>query len=156
MTVSESFVLISFALLSLADLRYRLVPGIEFFFLGTILLAVPIAPLRTGLVLFACIWGLIKHIPGWLVLPLLFYPSAWPVLITGYGYRKGMIGRADLLAIAGLACLLPLYAVLLALIGLELWRRIWLRRQVGAIPALPGLLLGLLVFFLVQLIFLSL
>ena len=78
--------------------------------------------------------------------PILFYPLAWPVLLTGYGYRKGLIGRADLLAITGLACLFPLPAVLLALIGLDLWRRVWIRRQSSSIPALTGLLLGMLVY----------
>jgi hypothetical protein len=150
MTLSESFVLVSFTLFSLADLRYRLVPGIEFFFLGTIVLALPASPLQVGIVLFACIWGLLD-LSGWLVLPLLFYPPTWPVLLTGYGYRKGMIGRADLLALGGLACLFPLPAVLLTLLGLELWRRLWIRRQQGEIPALPGLLLGLITYLLLGL-----
>lgn len=153
MTVPESFALVSFTLFSVADLRYRLVPGIELFFLGTILLTLPVTPAQTGIILLACIWGLLRNIPGWLALPLLFYPPAWPILLTGYGYRKGMIGRADLLAISGLACLLPLSAVLLSLVGLEVWRRIWIRRQAGVIPALPGLLLGVLVFLLLRLIF---
>lgn len=150
MTLSESFVLVSFTLFSLADLRYRLVPGIELFFLGTILLALPASPLQVGIVLFACIWGLLG-VSGWLALPLLFYPTTWPVLLTGYGYRKGMIGRADLLAIGGLACLFPFPAVLFSLLGLELWRRIWIQRHSGPIPALPGLSLGLLMFSLLQL-----
>lgn len=152
MTLSESFVLVSFTLFSLADLRYRLVPGIELFFLGTILLALPASPLQVGVVLFACIWGLLG-LSGSLALPLLFYPPAWPVLLTGYGYRKGMIGRADLLAIGGIACLFPFPAVLLSLLGLEAWRRFWIRRQPGFIPALPGLLLGLLVFLFMRMIF---
>ncbi|RPI89566.1 MAG: hypothetical protein EHM40_20455 [Chloroflexi bacterium] len=153
MTLSESFALVSFTLFSFADLRYRLVPGIELFFLGTILLTLPATPIQTGVVLFACLWGLFRNISGWFALPILFYPPAWPVLLTGYGYRKGMIGRADLLAISGLVCLLPLPAVLLALTGLEIWRRVWIRRQTGSIPALPGLLLGLLVFLLLRLLF---
>ncbi len=152
MTLSESFAIVSFTLFSFADLRYRLVPGIELFLFGTILLTLPITPVQTGIILLACIWGLFKNILGWFALPLLFYPSAWPVLLTGYGYRKGMIGRADLLAISGLACLFPLPAVLLSLLGLEIWRRIWIRRQTGSIPALPGLLLGLLAFLLLRLI----
>ncbi|MDL1944595.1 hypothetical protein FBQ99_19880 [Chloroflexi bacterium CFX2] len=152
MTLTESFALASFTLFSLADLRYRLVPGIELFLLGTILLTLPATPLQTGIILFACAWGLFRNIPGWLALPLLFYPPSWPVLLTGYGYRKGLIGRADLLAVSGLACLFPLPAVLLSLFGLELWRRIWIRRQTGSIPAIPGLLLGLLAFFLLRLI----
>jgi hypothetical protein len=153
MTLSESFAIVSFTLFSFADLRYRLVPGIELFFLGTILLTLPVMPVQTTIVLMACIWGLIRSVPNWCMLLLFFYPPAWPVLLTGYGYRKGLIGRADLFAIAGLACLFPLPAVLLSLLGLEAWRRIWIRRQAGAVPALPGLLLGLLAFLLLRLIF---
>ena len=152
MSLPESFALASFTLFSLADLRYRLVPGIKLFLLGTILLTLPVTPLQTGIILFACVWGLFRNISGWFVLPLLFYPPAWPVLLTGYGYRKGLIGRADLLAISGLACLFPLPAVLLSLFGLEVWRRIWIRRQSGSIPALPGMLLGLLLFLLFRII----
>ena len=151
MSLSESFALVSFTLFSFADLRYRLVPGIEWFLLGTSLLTFPSNPLQSGLILLACGWGVLRNLSGWFALPLLFYPPTWPVLLTGYGYRKGLIGRADLLAIAGLACLFPLPAVLLSLLGLELWRRLWVRRQSGSIPALPGMLLGLLVFLLFRL-----
>ena len=154
MTLTESFALVSFMLFSFADLRYRLVPGIEIFLLGTVLLTLPMNPIQTGLVLLACVWGLFSKVPGFLSLPLLFYPPAWPVLITGYGYRRGLIGRADLLAVSGLACLFPLPAVLLALLGLEVWRRVWIRRQTGPIPALPGMLLGLFAFLLLR-VFLS-
>jgi hypothetical protein len=146
MTLNESFALVSFTLFSFADLRYRLVPGIELFLLGAILLTLPAHPLPTGMLLLACAWGLLRNLPGFFVLPLLFHPPAWPVLLTGYGFRRGLIGRADLLAITGLACLFPLPAVLLALLGLDLWRRLWIRRQSSSIPALPGLLLGMLVY----------
>jgi hypothetical protein len=152
LTLTESFALVSFALFSFADLRYRLVPGIELFFLGTILLTVPSTLMQTAIILLACAWGIFKNISGWFTLPLLFYPPAWPVLLTGYGYRKGVIGRADLLAVSGLACLFPLPAVLLSLLGLELWRRFWIRRRNGLIPALPGLLLGLLAFLFLRLV----
>ena len=151
MSLSESFALVSFTLFSFADLRYRLVPGIEWFLFGTILLTFPSNPLQGGIILLACGCGVLRNLPGWLAIPLLFYPPAWPVLLTGYGYRKGLIGRADLLAIAGLACLFPLPAVLLSLLGLELWRRIWIRRQSGVIPALPGLLLGIVAYLLLRL-----
>jgi hypothetical protein len=153
MTLAESFALASFTLFSIADLRYRLVPGIELFFLGTILITLPATPIQTSVIILACAWGIFRNLSGWFALPLLFYPPAWPVLLTGYGYRKGLIGRADLLAISGLACLFPLPAVLLSLFGLEVWRRIWIRRQIGSIPALPGLLLGLLAFLLLRLMF---
>lgn len=153
MSLSESFAIVSFTLFSFADLRYRLVPGIELFFLGMILPTLPVTPVQTGIILLACSWGLLRHIPNWLALPLFFYPPAWRVLLNAYGYRKGIIGRADVFAIAGLACLFPLPAVLLSLLGLEVWRRIWIRRQVGAIPALPGLLLGVLSYVALQTIF---
>ena len=151
MTLAETFALVSFSIFSYADLRYRLVPGIEVFLFGTILLTLPITPLQTGIVLLACLWGIFRNLSGWFAIPLLFYPPVWPVLFTGYGYRKAIIGRADLLAISGLACLFPFPAVLLSLLGLELWRRLWIRRQQGNIPALPGLLLGLIVYLLLRL-----
>lgn len=153
MTLTETFALASFTLFSVADLRYRLVPGIEIFLLGTVLLTLPATPIQTAIILLACVWGVFRSLSGWFALPLLFYPPAWPVLLTAYGYRKGIIGRADLLAISSLACLFPLPAVLLSLLGLEVWRRVWIRRQTGSIPALPGLLLGLLLFLLLRLIF---
>ena len=151
MTLAETFALVSFSIFSYADLRYRLVPGIEVFLFGTIILTFPATPIQTGIVLLACLWGIFRNLSGWFAIPLLFYPPVWPVLFTGYGYRKGIIGRADLLAISGLACLFPLPAVLLSLLGLELWRRLWIRRQQGNIPALPGLLLELIVYLLLRL-----
>jgi hypothetical protein len=153
MTLTETFALASFTLFSFADLRYRLVPGIEIFLLGTVLLTLPATPIQTAIILLACVWGVLRNLSGWFALPLLFYPPAWPVLLTAYGYRKGIIGRADLLAISSLACLFPLPAVLLSLLGLEAWRRVWIRRQTGSIPALPGLLLGLLLFLFLRLLF---
>ena len=146
MTFTETFALVSFSLFSYADLRYRLVPGIEVFLLGTILLILSITPLQTGIVTLACLWSIFRNLSGWFAVPLLFYPPVWPVLLTGYGYRKGIVGRADLLAISGLACLFPLPAVLLSLFGLEIWRRFWVRRQRGSIPALPGMFIGLLIY----------
>ena len=151
MTLAETFALVSFSIFSYADLRYRLVPGIEVFLFGTILLTFPATPIQTAIILLACLWSIFRNLSGWFAIPLLFYPPVWPVLFTGYGYRKGIIGRADLLAISGLACLFPLPAVLLSLLGLELWRRLWIRRQQGNIPALPDLLLGLIVYLLLRL-----
>ena len=153
MTLTETFALVSFSLFSYADLRYRLVPGIEAFLIGTILLTIPITPLQTMIILLACLWGIFRNLSGWFAVPLLFYPPVWPVILTGYGYRKGIIGRADLLAISGLACLFPLPAVLLSLFGLELWRRFWVRRQAGSIPALPGMFVGLVFYILMENLF---
>jgi len=48
MTLTESFALASFTLFSFADLRYRLVPGIELFLLGTILLTIHATRCKPG------------------------------------------------------------------------------------------------------------
>ncbi len=153
MTLTETFALVSFSLFSYADLRYRLVPGIEFFLFGTILLTFPVTPIQTGIVLLACGWSIFRNLSGWFALPMMFYPPVWPVLLTGYGYRKDLLGKADLHAISGLACIFPLPAVILSLFGLKVWRRIWIRRRTGSIPALPGLLLGILVYEVVRILF---
>jgi len=49
MTLAETFALVSFSLFSYADLRHRLVPGIEVFLFGTILLTFPVIPFKPGL-----------------------------------------------------------------------------------------------------------
>lgn len=151
LALPEYFAVTALALFSFADLRTRVVPGIELFFLASILISAPANPLATVLVVAALTWGWLKAIPGWLVLPLLCLPSAWPVLLAGFGVRQGLVGRADLLAIAGLACLFPWPALVLTMLGLEAWRRFWRKRQAGPLPALPGLLLGLLSYVLLRL-----
>ena len=138
----------AFALLSLADLRYRTVPAIEVFFLGVLLLAIPANPINSFLVVLAVFWGLIRSWPGVLVWPMLFVPSAWPVLLIGYGVRVGVVGRADLLAAGALAVLFPWPALIFSFVGLELWRRWWTSRRAGLVPALPGMFLGLSVYLL--------
>jgi hypothetical protein len=150
LALPETFALTALALFSYVDLRTRLVPGIEVFFWAAVLIAAPAAPLTTTVVVLACAWGWLGALPNWLTLPLLFLPSAWPVLLTGFGVRQGIIGRADLLTVAGLACLFPWPALVLAMLGLEAWRRWWRRRQGGPVPALPGLLFGILTYLLIK------
>ena len=153
MTSTELFAVASFTLFSFADLRYRLVPAIEIFFGAALILALPEAPLHVGLILLAFAWGWLRRWPSSLALLLLFYPPVWVVLLTGFGVRHGMIGKADLLALAGLACLFPWPALILAALGLEVWRRFWVRHKSGPVPALPGMLLGILVFLLGRVFF---
>lgn len=153
LALPEYFAVTALTLFSFADLRTRLVPGIELFFLAAVLIAAPANPVVVSLVVLAVAWGWLKAIPGWLALPLLFLPSTWPVLLTGFGVRQGVVGRADLLAIASLACLFPWPALVLAMLGLETWRRLWRVRQDGPVPAIPGLLLGILAYLLLKLVF---
>lgn len=146
------FWLLSFALFSFADLRYRLVPAIEIFFLASLFIAAPASFPQVLAILLAVAWGIFASLPGFLVIPALFFPPAWVLLLTGFGVRRGLIGKADLLALAGIAALFPWTAVVLSVLGVELWRRWWRKRYPsdGLSPALPGMLLGLSVFSLAQ------
>ena len=151
LTYAEAFSMILFILFSFADLRYRLVPAIELFFLGAAILSVPTSPIQVFLIIAAVAWGLLDRLPHWLPCLLLFSPPTWPVLIAGVGVRKALIGRADLLALGGIACIFPWYALILSLLGFELWRRWWNNRGIpGPIPAIPGLFLGLASFVVVR------
>jgi hypothetical protein len=149
-----------FLLLSVADLRYRVVPAIEFVFLGAVFIAAPGNPWAVSAVVLAVDWGWLNAWPDKLVLPLLFYPGAWPVLLTGSGVRQGMVGRGDLLAAGSLALVFPWPALVLSLIGLEIWRRWWMKRSdimkdsdySSSIPALPGMLLGICSYVIISMV----
>jgi len=143
--VVEILLIIAFVLFSLADLRYRVVPGIQIFFFGAVLLSVFSNPLGVAAVVLVVAWGN-RSLHPHLIWPTLLNPLAWPVLLTGFGVRHGVIGKADLLAIGGIACIYPWQAVVLSMVGVEVWRRWWVRSRTGPVPALPGMLLGLIIF----------
>jgi len=150
MNSTQLIFLLIFLLLSLADLRYRVVPGVEIVFFGAILVTLPTNPLAVGLIVLAVVWGWLQTCPNTLALPLMFYPGAWPVLLTGSGVRQGMIGRGDLLAAGSLALVFPWPASILALIGLEIWRRWFVKCISSSIPALPGMTMGLAFFLILK------
>lgn len=141
-------------LLSLADLRCRVVPGVEIVFLGVVLVALPDNPWAVCAVVLAVGWGWMpvqrfsggRTWPNALALPLLFYPPAWPVLLTGSGVRQGLVGRGDLLAAGSLALVFPWPALIPALIGLEVWQRWWVKHNHASFPALPGMVLGMVLY----------
>ena len=97
MTSIQAISLFSFAMLSLVDLRIRVVPLIEVFFGIAAFLAFPDDRLHVTVLILAVIWGIFRRIPSLFLLPFLFYPPSWPTLIVGFGVRKQMIGQADLL-----------------------------------------------------------
>ena len=151
MTPIQTISLISFALFSIVDLRTRLVPFIEAFFVIAVFIAFPEAKLHVTVLLLAVVWGLFHGIPARFALPFLFYPLSWPALLVGFGVRKQMIGRADLYAVAMIGFFFPFPAVIMSLLGFEFWRRWWMSRgNYGLIPALPGLFLGLSAYSLLQ------
>lgn len=138
-----------FALLSLADMRYREAPGIVVVYLAALYLKTASEPFQGASVALAVIWGHWRAWPGLFAWPALLHPAAWVVMLAGYGVRVGMVGRGDLLAAGALACLFPWPAPVLAILGVEAWRRLWVRRRLpGPLPALPGMLLGLAAYLL--------
>ena len=60
----EYFAVTALTLFSVADLRTRLVPGIEAFFLASVLIAAPAIRLTTTLVVLAFAWGWLSIHPG--------------------------------------------------------------------------------------------
>jgi len=91
-------------------------------------------PIQTRIAFLACLWSISRNLSGWFAMPLLFYPHFWPVLFTGYRSRKGIIGRGRFIGDQWACLSFPLKAVLLSLLRLELWRRLWVRRQRGTSP----------------------
>jgi hypothetical protein len=151
-TAVQAISLFSFAMLSLVDLRIRVVPLIEVFFGIAVFVAFPDDRLHVTVLILAVIWGIFRRIPSLFLLPFLFYPPSWPTLLVGFGVRKRMIGQADLFALAIVGVLFPFPAVIMSLFGFEAWRRWWVSRgNCGLIPALPGLFLGLAAYSVVQL-----
>ena len=152
MTAVQAMSLFAFALFSLVDLRVRVVPLIEVFFGMAAFIAFPDDRWHVTILILAVIWGIFRRIPSHFLLPFLFYPPSWPTLIVGFGVRKQMIGQADLFALAIVGVLFPFPAVIMSLLGFEVWRRWWVSRgNCGLIPALPGLFLGLATYSEVQL-----
>ena len=154
MTLIQAISIISLAVFSIVDLRTRLVPFIEAFFVTAVIYTFPEDRLHVSVLVMAVVWGLFRRIPARFALPFLFYPMSWPALLVGFGVRKQLIGRADLFAVAMIGLLFPFPAVIMSLFGVEFWRRWWMSRgNYGLIPALPGLFLGLAVYSLFQIYF---
>ena len=144
MTPVQAISLFSFAMFSLVDLRARVVPLIEVFFGIAAFVAFPDDRVHVTAVILAVIWGTFRRIPARFLLPFLFYPPSWPTLLVGFGVRKQMVGQGDLFALAIVGVLFPFPAMIMSLLGFEVWRRWWVSRgNCGLIPALPGLFLGL-------------
>ena len=104
-------------------------------------------------VLWTVLWSLRRAWPMWLVVPALLHPASWGVVLAGAGYRQGLLGRADLLALGGLACLFEWPAPVIALLGVEVWRRAARTPEAEVFPALPGMLLGIGIYGLWHLLF---
>lgn len=151
MTPTVILSLATLTVFSLADLRYRVAPGAAVFFLAAVILSAPGDPLRVSLAVLAVGWGLFRW-PAIVIIPALFFLSAWVVSLTGAGVRRGIVGQADLLTLGGLACLFDWPATVFALLGVEVWRSLWKWRRVESVPALPGMFLGFSIYLFLMFI----
>jgi len=98
-------------------------------------------------VVLAFAW-IYRYLPGQILLLLALFPPTWPLVILGAGYREGMIGDADLITIASLSLLSP-WAGWSGLIGLIVYWKVLKRKNLW-VPAIPGILLGVLPLLLVR------
>lgn len=82
---------------------------------------------------------------------------AWPTCATGWrpvSWRSTWLPSICRPAVTRprrlrWACLFPWPAPVLAFLGVEAWRRLWLRRGLpGPLPAMPGMLIGLAAYLL--------
>ncbi len=148
MKTLEVAALLAFLVWSATDLRYRTAPGVEFLFVVALSLTLVEYPLRAGVLSLAVAPSLLPDWPKFLVYVPALYPPAWPVLAVGYGVRRMVFGRADMFALAGIACVYPWYTMALALVGMAVWGRWWIARKVasGPVPFIPGMMLGLWVY----------
>ena len=141
-----SFAVSLLGLFALTDLRYRRLPGVQLFFGLAFFSGLAIHPLQALAVAAAVWWGSSpERRPAWM-LPALFHPAAWPVLLLGAGTRKGLIGGGDLFGLGMVACLFPWTAAWLTFVAVLTWVSLWQRKHPGPAPAIPGLLLGLLAY----------
>ena len=90
-------------------------------------------------------WGM-GYGPGWVVWFFLpFYPY-WPVLLLAAGAREGLVGNGDVWAVSAAALVSP-WAGWAGLLGMFLWYAVRRRTGVLWLPGLPGVLLGVVTFF---------
>jgi hypothetical protein len=157
--VYEVIYLLIFSLYCIVDLRFRNVGSIWVFFAGALFLSLVQTPIRALFVALAVGWGLSGGL-NFILVPLFFYPPSWPVLLWGYGYSRSgyppIIGKADLLVMASIACLYPWPATVSCILSFQLWRLWWRRRfrYDTHLPGLPGFLIGL-TFYIIGTIVLS-
>lgn len=138
------YTLVCLAWFSLTDLRARTAPGVEYFFAGSVLLEVRENPLQVGMVVLAVI-GVLRNWPfSWMSL-LLLHPATWMVVWVGYCYRKKMVGGADWLALAGIACLFAWHIPIGVWLGVLVWQFGWKKTKKEIIPAFPGIFLGFMI-----------
>lgn len=149
LTPRELLAVSALALFSLADLRYRTVPGVRIFFLAAVVFGLS-NPLQTLSVLLAVGWGRFPKWRAWVILPAILHPAAWPVLLVSVGVRNGRVSFGDLFAIGGIACLFDWQASFLALIGAIVSLVWWKHRQEKTAPGVPGLFCGFVLYQVLQ------
>jgi hypothetical protein len=144
----------SLSLLSIADLRDRSLPGVRIFFWASVCFGLARDPAGNALMIVAVLlvvrWGSRLAVPALLILPPIFLPATWPVLLASGGVRCGLVSQGDMLALGGITCLLPWQYSCFALLGVALWKKFPSNRSDNSIAALPGMFSGVTVVFVLR------
>lgn len=146
MTFETLFLFSGLSFHALTDLRTRALPAASLFCLAGVIIGLSHDAFKVITVLLTVIWGIGIGEKA-LALLFLFHPTTLFLLAPAYASRTSNMALGDLLILAGIAAAFPSFAVLFALLGIELWRNWWKWRRLGAgTPLVPGILIGISVY----------
>lgn len=149
MTTAALFLFSGLSLQALADLRWRTAPAATLFCLAGLLFGLTQDPTRVVVTLLVLVWGL--GVGADMLAPLfLLHPTTFLLMPWGYALRTHKAGLNDLLVLTGVGMAFSWPMLLLAVLGVEVWRNWWqLRRpDLTRMPVVPGIAFGCSVYFL--------
>lgn len=152
MTAEIFFLFSGLSFQALSDLRWRSAPAAMLFCVAGVVLGFHQDPSRVVAALLLLLWGLGLG-SQWAAYLFLLHPTTLLLMPWGYAARKAKIELDDLFVLAGLGTALSWPALLLAVLGVELWRNWWRWRWPTAerMPMVPGVALGCGVYLIVVL-----
>lgn len=152
MTAEVFFLFSGLSFQALSDLRWRTAPAAMLFCVAGVVLGFPQNPGRVVAALLLLLWGLGLG-TRWAAYLFLVHPTTLLLMPWGYAARKHTIEFDDLFVLTGLAAALSWPALLLSVLGIEVWRNWWRWRWPAEqrMPMVPGVALGCCVYLLVVL-----
>ena len=140
--VAEYLFFLAISVLSLRDIRSYVAPGAWLLGMGGLILGLYVNPFRTLIISALVLWVLLEGRPAWLLLFLL-HPVTFLLTPIAYGVLADQVGIGDLLVLVSIAALFPWFALLFAVLGMQLWMDWWkLAYRSGPVPLLPGIGFG--------------
>lgn len=152
MSIETLFLFSGLSFQALSDLRWRTAPAASMFCLAGVLLGFSQDPKRVLVALLILLWGLGLG-TTWAAYLFLLHPTSLLLIPWGYAVRTAQAGLPDLLILVGIGAALPWPVLLLAALGIEVWRHWWRWRYPSAkrMPMIPGVAFGYGVYLLVVL-----